>query len=229
VVLALIGLLTTALACAANPADDDDDLAPLEIAMGTKAAHAFCKHATVTTRGPAVERLRAILKRLAAHSGRPNLPYSVAVVEDRHINAITFPGGQIYVFRGLLNQGLDEAMLAGTLAHEVAHAAHSHSYRAITSQHALSLVAGQDASSGMAGMLLTRGVGRTYENQADRFGVHIAYEAGYDPQGIIRTLQLLKRLSGQSPDLLGGLLATHPPVEVRIAKVQAEIRALKHP
>ena len=41
-------------------------------------------------------------KALAAHSDRPNLPYSYEIIDDSSVNAFALPGGPIFITRGIL-------------------------------------------------------------------------------------------------------------------------------
>jgi hypothetical protein len=72
--------------------------------------------------------LNLIGKNLAAQSSRPNLPWTFGVLKSQGINAVSGPGGFVFVSEGLLARLDNEAQLAGVLAHEIAH---------ITGKHAL--------------------------------------------------------------------------------------------
>ena len=52
--------------------------------------------------------------------------YTFKVIEDNDINAMSLPGGYIYVNSGLLDFVKSDDELAGVLAHEIAHCAHHH-------------------------------------------------------------------------------------------------------
>ena len=73
--------------------------------------------------------LNKIGRNLAAQSSRPTLPWVFGVLESEGINAVSGPGGYVFVSEGLLARLDNEAELAGVLAHEIAH---------ITRKHALS-------------------------------------------------------------------------------------------
>ncbi|HQP09847.1 MAG TPA: peptidase, partial [Candidatus Omnitrophota bacterium] len=47
------------------------------------------------------ERVEAILARIAAVCDRKDLVYFIKVLDDDPINAVSLPGGYVYVFRGL--------------------------------------------------------------------------------------------------------------------------------
>ncbi|MFY0577747.1 M48 family metalloprotease [Cystobacter fuscus] len=65
---------------------------------------------------------------LAAQSSRPHLPWVFGVLQSEGVNAVSGPGGYVFVSEGLLARLDNEAQLAGVLAHEIAH---------ITGKHAL--------------------------------------------------------------------------------------------
>jgi predicted Zn-dependent protease len=64
--------------------------------------------------------------RLAATSGRPGLPWTFRILDDPGVNAFAFPGGVVYVTRGMLAYLNSEAQLAGVLGHEIGHVAAGH-------------------------------------------------------------------------------------------------------
>lgn len=66
-------------------------------------------------------------RNLAMQSPRPELGWTFAVLKDpKNFNALSAPGGYVFVTRRLL-QGVDnEAQLAGVLAHEIAHVVLKH-------------------------------------------------------------------------------------------------------
>src|SRR5512138_645135 len=66
-------------------------------------------------------------KRLAAVSGRTNLPWSYEIVDDASVNAFALPGGPIFITRGILGHLNTEAELAAVLGHETGHVSARHS------------------------------------------------------------------------------------------------------
>jgi predicted Zn-dependent protease len=72
------------------------------------------------------EQLNRIGKNLAAQSSRPHLPWTFGVLKSQGINAVSGPGGFVFVSEGLLARLDNEAQLAGVLAHEIAHITGKH-------------------------------------------------------------------------------------------------------
>ncbi|QRK09040.1 M48 family metalloprotease [Archangium violaceum] len=70
--------------------------------------------------------LNKIGKNLAAQSSRPNLPWTFGVLQSEGVNAVSGPGGYVFVSEGLLARLDNEAQLAGVLAHEIAHITGKH-------------------------------------------------------------------------------------------------------
>jgi predicted Zn-dependent protease len=65
--------------------------------------------------------LNVVGRNLAARSGRPTLQWTFGVLNAPGVNAVSAPGGYVFVTRGLLQRIDNEAALAGVLSHEIAH------------------------------------------------------------------------------------------------------------
>src|SRR6267378_6941118 len=71
--------------------------------------------------------VESVGKGLAAHSDRPNLPYSYEVIDDSSVNAFALPGGPIFITRGILGHLNSEAELVAVMGHETGHVSARHS------------------------------------------------------------------------------------------------------
>ena len=60
-------------------------------------------------------------QRLVSNSDKPNHTFTFTVLDSPDINASAYPGGYIYIYRGLLAYLDSEAELAGVLSHEIVH------------------------------------------------------------------------------------------------------------
>ena len=201
-----------------------------EISIGREAAARFEGKNRILESGPMAARVQRLGARIAQASGR-ELPYTFKVVDASTINAITFPGGFIYFYRGLLDQGLDDNQVACVLAHEVAHAVKSHTYKTLFVLGSIRKMSGQARENAVAQVLTAVSVqapmSRHLEIEADRIGATIAYRAGFDPQGLVDVLEMFQRLSKKNPSLTDKLMRTHPAPEDRIRKLQVVIQQLK--
>jgi beta-barrel assembly-enhancing protease len=204
-----------------------------EIKYGKQAAAQFeaTKH---LLDGAVLERIQAIGDKVARQTQRPDLPYTFHLVDDPAINAITFPGGQIYVYRGLMDASPTDDELAAVLAHECAHAAKSHTYKTLWPSSVLGrlhrrLAGGSDAgpAAAIVQALTQRGLSRQLEYEADRLGMRYAAAAGFDPKGMIGVLEFLQQTEKASPNLVEGLLRTHPKVAQRLRLARLELARLQ--
>lgn len=74
-------------------------------------------------------------KNLAAQSPRPTLEWTFGVLNDpKQFNAVSAPGGYVFVTRRLLQELDTEGQLAGVLAHEIAHVVLKHAIRKYNKQ-----------------------------------------------------------------------------------------------
>jgi predicted Zn-dependent protease len=144
---------------------------------------------------------------VASQSERPDLPWKFGVLDDSSMNAFAVPGGMVFVTKGLLAKMRNEAELAGVLAHEVAHVVQKHHLNAIKAASRTGLLktmasryAQRHTNGGELGQmliaggteLLTRGLDKSDEFEADRVGVVFAARGGYDPYGLPAVLQTLQ-------------------------------------
>lgn len=165
--------------------------------------------------------VNAVGMTMARYAGRPNLDWQYAVVNSKQVNAFAVPGGYIYVTQGLLFRLNNEAQLAGVLGHESGHIAHRHSVKQIESARTargLSMAAGiTGAIFGIGGVGDVAGLvsnvalmkyGRDQEKDADMSGLKYMSDAGYNPRGMVQTMEILQSAGGGkgAPEFL----STHP-------------------
>ena len=177
---------------------------------------------------PAGQRaLDAIVARLAAVAPVSPYTFRARVVNAPDVNALAAPGGNIVVFRGLVDRARTPDELAGVLAHEMEHVLHRHTTRAVI-QHASTglLIAALtgDMTGPMAyGLESARVLGqlqysRRAEEEADRDGMKLLLAARVAPGGMIGFFEELGR--GEHPRRVLRYLSTHPSPSDRIAALR---------
>jgi predicted Zn-dependent protease len=177
---------------------------------------------------------------VAAYSARPTLAWHFAVVESDVVNAISAPGGFIFVTTGALQHMKSEAELATVLGHEIAHITQKHVLKEVKRSNLLSKSKDfAQATSGSASnwlnndfaskigdiamdKLLKTGLSRTDENEADKIGVQLADAAGYRAAEFITFLEALAKL--ERAPAMKQLIATHPSPESRQATVKQQVK-----
>lgn len=185
---------------------------------------------------------------IVVYSDRPEIyaGYHFLILDTNEVNALAAPGGFIFITKGLLERCKDEEMIAAILAHEVGHVAAKHGLQSIKKSRlvdAFTLI-GQEATkrygpqelaqltsifedvlSGIVEKLIERGYDRKYEYEADKLGVKVSANTGFNPNGLVDFLQtMVNDSTGQSGK---GWFKTHPSAKDRMDRVQKQIRGLK--
>jgi predicted Zn-dependent protease len=180
--------------------------------------------------------LQAYVNRLgrwiSLQSERPNLPWAFAVIDDPGFNAFAAPGGFIFVTKGLVDR-VDEAELAGILAHEIIHVTGKHHLQALRTKARAGLATqliGSQLRNNLGGAvsqqmlnlgrnLYSSGLDQGDEFDADRQGVALAARAGFDPYGLPSVLQGLRTTTPDNA-LFTLTLSTHPPAQQRLDQLE---------
>jgi predicted Zn-dependent protease len=219
------------------PADELEAAATKEYAQLMEKARA--QKALAPESHPQLQRLRAISKRLIAHTAKWNdrarqWRWEVNLIGSKQINAFCMPGGKIAVFTGILDQlELTDDETAMVLGHEIAHALREHARARIAKSQGtgafLSLGAallglGQlgDLAANVGTQLLTLRFSREDEIDADLVGLELAARAGFNPDASIRLWEKMGQAKGGAD---GGpaFLSTHPTGPDRIKRLQENV------
>jgi beta-barrel assembly-enhancing protease len=208
-----------------------------EIALGRQTQRQVKAQVPEITDRAVVIYVQSIGRRLAAHAGGPKYPYSFSIANYREINAFALPGGPVWVHRGTIRASANEAQLAGVLAHEIAHIARRHAADQLTKSLVangllglLGAVLGNDrsarsaqiAAQALAGGYMLK-FSRDDEREADRVGVRIMRQAGWDPREMIAFMEILRREQGRDPGSVEVFLSSHPGPAERISLLRAEV------
>jgi len=163
------------------------------------------------------------------------------------INAFAVPGGFIGFHSGLILNSQDENEVASVMAHEIVHVTQRHSIRGFEAQKNMSIPgivgmlgaimlaavnpeAGQAALAGVQALQVQNQLNftRANEQEADRIGIQLLAEAGYEPDAMARFFERLKMANRYNdPKYIPEYLRTHPVTNNRIA--EAKDRAARLP
>lgn len=170
--------------------------------------------------------INLVAQAVVRQSSRPDLQFSVAVLDSETVNAFAAPGGFIFITTGALKRITSEAELAGVLGHEVAHVTERHMIQTYkrarlfeAANQTLEAFSAEEYNKDVnfgSDILFNKGLDQKYEYEADSVGVQLAALTGYDPAHYLRFLDTLAKLPGQQ----GGILSTHPAASSRIRNLQ---------
>lgn len=191
-------------------------------ALDTRRAGTAFECGTGAGKADARAALARLANRLATAAALP-LPLKFTVVHRAEANAFAIPGGQIYVFEGLIDAAHDADELAGVLAHEIGHVAHRDGTRAVLQGAGLSFLFGMvlgDFVGGGAMVIAAKSVlesaySRDVETAADAYGVALMRKAGADGRALAT---ILVRIGGATEPGTK-ILRDHPATAARVAGI----------
>ena len=179
--------------------------------------------------------------RMVRNAKDVNYSFEFFVIRNEELNAFAFFGGHIAIHSGLITTASTESELASVVAHEISHVTQRHLARRLESQDksqpiamasmissilltlinpsmGIAALSTTMAASQQAGINYTRG----NEKEADRVGISLLANSGFNPQGapdFFSTMAEKYRYKSKPP----AMLLTHPLPESRIS--DARIRA----
>jgi predicted Zn-dependent protease len=145
--------------------------ASAEALAGARAAPAVeARYGGVLRDAAAEARLAAIGRRLTTGTSETCDDYQYRLLRADRPNAVSLPGGRIYLSRGLYDRLTSDAEIAAVLAHEIAHLVAKDHFkpRCATAEDALDR-----------------------EMSADAHAVAFLRSAGVDPSGLLAAIQLV--------------------------------------
>jgi predicted Zn-dependent protease len=222
-----------------NISDED------EIALGKKFAADLDKESPIASNSLIDNYLASVVHQLARKSQRPNMPYSIKLINSMEVNAFSIPGGGLYLNRGLFELMTSEDELAATLGHEIGHIVGRHAINElmITFQAKALLKPVLEnlhknngvvdkiilQLGGAVAMLAMLHFSRQDEAQADLLGFYEMLRAGWDPHGFIKLFALLEKVEKASGGASIPIFSDHPPTPERLAAIQRELRQVRIP
>lgn len=182
---------------------------------------AICRNPELT------DKIETITTTLTSPLSQSPYTFRVTVVDSPVVNALAAPGGNIIVFRGLLEDTDSPEELAGVLAHEIQHVRLRHGMRLIVQHMSMAFII--SAISGDASGMLSYGLqaaqtlqtlsyGREAEHQADAEGLALLQHARIDTKGMLSFFSKLRQAQPDNSPFR--YLSTHPSTEDRIRQLE---------
>lgn len=212
-----------------------------EIALGLQAAPEMAQQygGSASNDPSGQSKVSEIGNYIVSHSAAAKTPYKFdfhLLADGKTINAFALPGGQVFITEGLYKRLTTPGELAGVLGHEVGHVVARHSAQHIAKQQltqgltGAAVIATYDpnddnsrttaAVAAMIGSAVNMKYGRNDELESDKLGVRFLSEAGYDPNSMIKVMEILQKASSsRTPEFF----STHPNPEHRIESIKEAI------
>lgn len=181
---------------------------------------------------------------LANHLNNKLFDYQFFIVDMGEPNAFALPGGYIFFTRGILALANNEDELAGVMGHEIIHSNNRHSIKQVKTGILSGILSLPEAIAGAflgenAGKIfspITKGgeainasYSRKDEKEADKLGVILSANSGYDPAAlglILKNLnQTVEVFTGKKEE--PSYFSTHPLTADRIEKINKESAKLE--
>jgi Zn-dependent protease with chaperone function len=165
-----------------------------------------------------------LVQRLEAGAALPlPLPVRSFVVRRPEANAMALPGGQVYVFAGLIEKAGTADEVAGVIAHELGHVAHRDGSKAVLQAGGLSFLFGMLLGDFVGGgavvfaakTVLQSSYSREAEAAADAYGAALMNKIGGNARALA---SMLDKIGGATEPGMK-ILLDHPETKARIAAI----------
>jgi|GEM_PF-2748712 len=218
-----------------------------DLAMGNEYAAQFISEnagSILSADHPATVYAQQMMNHIAEASDRPDIRPSVHVINADVLNAFALPGGNVFVFRGLIESSRSEAEVVGVLGHEWGHVTARHGTKNMTKARSTMKkmligaligiginLAGQiddniwlrvigEATTKLSingGVLYMLQKGRDAEHEADRIGSQYAWKINFEPWGLSDMFTVFMGRYGDNR--AEEMYASHPALSNRIANI----------
>lgn len=190
------------------------------------------------------EYINSLGNKMVQNAEGVNYSFEFFILNNNELNAFAFFGGHIGIHTGLLTTADTESELAAVIAHEISHVTQRHLARKLEDQSRSQPLSMAGLMSGIlltlinpsvgiaaltTSMALTQQAGINYtrgnEKEADRVGITLLSNSGFDPQGapdFFGKMAAKFRYRSTPPPML----LTHPMPESRIADARQRAQNL---
>lgn len=181
------------------------------------------------------------------------MPFRIqsAVVANPVLNAFAIPGGFIYIFTGLILEVDNESEIVGVIAHELAHVSQRHVASRMEKQAKIGLLSMAGTLAGVflgataksssmlkassALMMSSQGMATAAmlqysqddEREADHVGMNSLVKAGYNPKGMPRTFEIMRKNRWFDSGVeMPTYMSTHPGLSERVTYLNDRIKRM---
>lgn len=210
-----------------------------ERALGEEFMRQVRREAPLVTDPEVEDYIQRLGIKLAKGAGYDHDPL-LFVINNSEINAFAVPGGFVGVHTGLILGSATESEVAAVLAHEMVHLTQRHTVRGIEAQGRSAIpallamlgaiaIAAANPDAGQAALIgvsaaqqqMLLNYSRAYEQEADRIGIQVLANSGFNPQAMPAFFDKMYRATRyDDPKQVPEYLRTHPVTINRIAEAR---------
>ena len=191
-----------------------------------------------------IEYINHLGNQMVKNASDVNYKFEFFLVRNEELNAFAFFGGHIGIHSGLITSADTESELASVVAHEISHVTQRHLARKMEDQSRTQTLSMAGMLSGVLLTLINPTMGmaalttsmaasqqssinytRGNEKEADRVGIKLLSDSGFDPNGapnFFAKMQEKYRYKSLPP----AMLLTHPLSEARITDARLRAHSL---
>jgi len=213
-----------------NPATGQEHLSLIttqkEISIGKSLSKRLEDHFGLVNDLDEQLRLEKIGENLSNVSSRQEIIYHFDILEEDEPNAVSLPGGYVYINKGLFDKLETDAQIASVVAHEMAHIEARHSIHRLQKALGYTALMAIVSSNTIDKSRVNRAINELFLNfsredefEADRLALRYLFESGYDPHAMLEVLDELKQIKREEPiKVLHS--RTHPYIYDRIREIR---------
>jgi Zn-dependent protease with chaperone function len=181
---------------------------------------------------------RTVGQRLVQDHSLPALRFKFRIVNSKEVNSLGFPGGAIYIYRGLVQVAANDDELAAILAHEIGHVASRHGTAQLTRQlivqAPIAIAAGFTDTEAWKEQLSKLGISlgidapflrysRDQELEASLMAVRLMANARFDPNAFRTLLEKVNEAGTGETPRASAFVFNHPQSETVAPEIAEEI------
>lgn len=195
---------------------------------------AFRNRAPISQDPLIADYLEYLTYHLKSYAEMDDYQLEIIAVDSTALNAFAVPGGVLGINTGILLQAEREDQLASIIAHELAHISQRHFARGQSQSNVPALagmlagiiaIAAGAPDAGIAAITATQAASlenqlrysRQYEREADRKGIELLADSGFDPTASPEMFKIMLNNARLNRSNAYSFLSTHPITEARIA------------
>ena len=205
-----------------------------ELALGQELAGQTLKTLRIIRNQTVNDFFNTLCRKLGSVSDWDGLDYRLFIVNEPDLNHFSLPGGNIFIFRGLIEEADNASQIAGVIAHEIAHIANRDGVDGVSRKYAFAFAAqsilgnNPEIAHQIVKNLYSETTILDYPEErellADKDAVRYLWKANLDPRGYDELITTIIEFFVVKSERISLLSLTHPSPTKRQRLVRSEIK-----